>query len=111
MRIPDPPTLALAAAALVGARNIHILAVLGHGATGELNALGLEHGGKLVVGQRMTGILFLDELAHLALEHQKRRVGALRPVRPFGEKEAQLDFQAGELRILKHFPGRCTENR
>jgi hypothetical protein len=51
-------------------RYIHIFAVFSHGASGELDALRLECRRKLVVGQGMTCVFVLNELANLSLENQ-----------------------------------------
>ena len=75
----------------MGAGDVHVFAVLGHGAAGELDALGLKHGGQLVVGEGMARILLGDQFTNFAFQHQQRRVSALGPVRSLGEEEAQLD--------------------
>src|SRR5579863_699555 len=68
---------AVSAPALVSGWNIHVFAIFGDGAAGEVNALRLQHGGELIVGERMARVFVFNELAHLALEHQERSVGAL----------------------------------
>lgn len=66
---------------LVSGWNPHVLAVLGDGSAGQLNALRLQERGQLVVRERAARIFVFDQLFYLALEHQQRRVRTLGAVR------------------------------
>src|SRR5580704_14083595 len=77
-------------AALVSAWNSHVLAVLGDGAAGDVNAGVVELLGDLLVGQRLGGVLFFDHLLDEALEGQQGHAVALRAVHRLAEKRAQL---------------------
>ena len=68
----------LAAAALVGGRDVQVFAVFGDGAAGDLNSLPLQEGGQLIVGEGMPRVFFVDELANFTLEDDQRGVGAFR---------------------------------
>src|SRR5271154_4068240 len=77
-------------AALVGAGNSQIFAVFGHGSPGHIDPLALQHGGDLVVGERLAGIFVFNHFFHLALEQHERGAGALRAIYALGKEEAQL---------------------
>src|SRR6185437_1005062 len=88
--------------------NIHILTILGHRAPRDLDAVCLQHGRELVVGQRFAGVFFLNQLAHLPLKDQQWRVGALGAVCAFREEEPQLQ---NTLRRVCIFVGYRTAHR
>ena len=54
--------LSITLAALVGAGDAEVLAVLGYGAPCDVDSLGLEDVGELIVSERFAGIFFFDQL-------------------------------------------------
>src|SRR5208337_673946 len=73
---------------LVGARDVHILPILGDRATSDLDTLRLQNAGDLLVGQRPGGILFLNQFLDPAFEDEERGVGALGSIHAFTEEVA-----------------------
>ena len=81
-----------ASTALVGRGDVQIFAVLGDGATGDLNSLPLEQGSELVVGEGVARVFFFNQLADFALENYERGVGSFGSIGSLGEEESQFDY-------------------
>src|SRR5215469_6825705 len=105
LRMTDPLFLD---PALVRARDAHVFAVFGYGAAGHLNALRLQDAGDLLVGQRASGIFFLDEFFDTAFEDQERCAAALRSLHALAEEISQLEYALWRVGI---FVGHSTAYR
>ena len=55
----------------MSAGNSHVFPVLGHGAAGDLDPLGLQYARDLLIGQGVRGIFFFNELLDTALEDEQ----------------------------------------
>jgi hypothetical protein len=56
---------------LMRAGNAHVLTILGHRTPCHLNTLGLQNASDLVIGIRVRGIFFLDQLLNPALQDEQ----------------------------------------
>src|SRR5215469_17318068 len=101
-------TTVLAHAALVRTGNLHILAILRHRPASHLDSLPLQFGCKLVVSQRLARIFLFDQLFHLTLQQDQRKIAALWPVHSFGEEEAKFVDALWGMDVLI---GNCAAHR
>src|ERR1700753_210758 len=69
--------------ALMGTGNAKIFAVLCHCPAGHVNALGFEHAGNEIVGQRLARIFFVYQLFNFAFQQHQGSAASLRPMHAF----------------------------
>ena len=69
---------------------LHVLAILGDGPSGYIDALVAELFGDLFIRKRVPGVFLFDHLLHPSLEDQQRRGRSGRPLDRFREEEAEL---------------------
>src|SRR5688500_15401580 len=72
-------------------QDAHLLAVLGHGAAGDVDAALLEQLDDLLVGVRPLGVLGVDQLLDLRLDRLRRQVLAVGARDARVEEELQLE--------------------
>src|SRR3954452_12250136 len=92
--------LLIADPALVGRRDLHILAVLRDRAPGHLNAFCLQSVRDLLVGQWMPGIFLLDHLFNAPLQDEQWGSGSRRALDCFGEEIPQFENALRRVGIL-----------
>src|ERR1022692_3934165 len=85
-------------APLMGGWYLHILPVLGHGAACNVDALALQHGSNLLVGEGLGAILLFDHFLHFALQQQKWRAAAQWPLDRLREEIAELEDALRRMR-------------
>src|SRR6185437_15578979 len=78
----------------------HILAILGDGAAGDVDALLTQDGGDAVVGEGMAGVLGFDQALDAAFEDEQRGFPAARPLHRFGEEVTQLEHALAGVDVL-----------
>src|ERR1039458_810000 len=81
--VPDAP--------LVGGRDLHILAVFRHRAPCDIDPLVLQHGGNLLVRQRLGAVFLRNHLLHHPLQQQQRGGTAQRALHGFRKEIAQFE--------------------
>src|ERR1035437_8423718 len=90
----------IAHAPLMGGRTLHVLPVLRHGAARNVDALILQHGGDLLVGEGLGAILLFDHFLHFAFQQQKRRATAQRSLHRFREEIAEFEDALRRMHIF-----------
>src|SRR5260370_5402209 len=85
---------------LMRAGNFHVLAILGHCPSRDLNALRLQNLGDLLIGVVARRIFFFDQLLHPPFEDQQRTSGAFRPLDTFRKEKAQLVYALRRMHVF-----------
>src|SRR6187402_3987164 len=86
--------------ALVGSRDLQLLAVLRDGATREHQPFLLEDADDLRVAERLARILVLDDLADALLDRDRRDAFPIRAADAAVEKVFQLEHALGRVHVL-----------
>src|ERR1035437_546359 len=90
----------VAHAPLMSGRNLHVLAVFGHGAARDVDTPILKHGCDLLVGEGLGAILLFDHFLHSALQQEERCTPAQRPLDRFREEIAELEDALRRMHIF-----------
>src|SRR4051794_11352239 len=76
---------------LVGAGDLHVFAVFGDSAARDLDTLGLEDSGDLLVRERVLRVFVFDKLFDATLEDEQRCSATLRALHALAEEVAEFE--------------------
>src|SRR5215472_2104666 len=86
--------------ALMRAGDAHVFAILGDGASSNVDSVVVELLGDLLVGQRFGGVFLFNHLLNEALEGQQGHSATLGTIHGFAEEGAQLEDSLRRVRVF-----------